>query len=50
MPFEKNHLKRDCIDRSKLDSVREPIQISCLNKPGYKIFYEPEILHEKTNL
>ena len=45
----KIHLKRDAIDGSVVNSIRQPILYSfVLDKPsGYKIFSEPETIHYK---
>ena len=48
----KNLLKRDVIDGSVDDGVRQPILYSFVldKKPGYKVFCEPETIHyEKIN-
>ena len=45
----KIHLKRDVIDGSVVNGIREPILFSfVLNKPsGFKNFCEPETIHYK---
>ena len=45
----KNHLKCDIIDGSVVNGLRQPILYSfVLDKlPGYKVFCEPETIHDK---
>ena len=47
--INKIHLKGDCIDGSIQNGLRQPILYSFVldEKPGYKIFCEPETIHYK---
>ena len=47
----KIHLKCDAIDGSVVNGLRQPILYSFVSdkKPGYKVFSEPETIHNKKN-